>query len=161
MPLEAKRIFAVTHAHHTKLLLLLLSSTHASVAAVQDVRKFSPAADLVESGCDVVVGGPPCQGFSIGGHMRTDDCRSVGVCARRAPAIAACLCHGERGRAGDTPLDFLFIMWYHMIVLLALFKMMCYTVRVTMLWQRGIIAKIWQECLSAKLMHNIYLISQQ
>lgn len=46
------------------------------VAALQDVRTFSPAADLLASGCDVVAGGPPCQGFSIGGHMRTDDCRS-------------------------------------------------------------------------------------
>jgi DNA (cytosine-5)-methyltransferase 1 len=39
----------------------------------QDVREIDPGA---LPACDVVIGGPPCQGYSVAGHMDPDDPRS-------------------------------------------------------------------------------------
>lgn len=48
---------------------------HAHAGDIDSVCASLPSADEVE----LVIGGPPCQGFSVAGHMRADDPRSQHV----------------------------------------------------------------------------------
>lgn len=48
-----------------------------AVSALRDVLDNKPAmSKLADSGIDVVVGGPPCQGFSLAGRRNPDDVRN-------------------------------------------------------------------------------------
>jgi DNA (cytosine-5)-methyltransferase 1 len=47
-------------------------------AVAGDLTKLVDSLPAAEE-CDVVIGGPPCQGFSVAGHMRPDDPRSKHV----------------------------------------------------------------------------------
>jgi DNA (cytosine-5)-methyltransferase 1 len=48
---------------------------HAVAGPIEEVRDHMPARGTV----DLVIGGPPCQGFSVAGHMRDNDPRSKHV----------------------------------------------------------------------------------
>ncbi len=49
------------------------------VVAIGDVLMLRPQLTELALRPDVVIGGPPCQGFSVAGHMRPDDPRSQHV----------------------------------------------------------------------------------